>query len=171
MGKRLERASQPFRDLAIGFGVGIIIWYLGSFVHEGAHWLVIMPAGGWLKDWHWLSPGWQHVWAPEPSMTLAQWAGGLVAGMADFLLLLLVLLIIAIRFATGKPSGVWWYLGAGLTLVMFHEFTTAVFEGRFHSAYGGPVYGVIDTVLAFAGLCLFSLTIPKHVGDHIGKPV
>ena len=164
--KIVEKVKPVFIDALKAMPFAFLVWYVGSFVHEGAHWVFIVPFGGVLR-WHWWPPGWDYlVPASGTWATISLWAGGLAADVFEFSLLVLVLLILVLRSIRKCASGYWWYLGAGLASVIPSELFIGVFEGRFNSLYGNPVwqlcfYGPVGLMIGFAGFLCFRMAISK----------
>jgi len=145
-----------------------IVWWIGSFVHEGAHWVFTVPFGGILEHWKWMPPGWvDPIFAPNPWELVAKWAGGLAAALFEYLLLVFVLLILVLRAVQGKRYTLWWYLGGSLAVIIPIELLLGVFEGRFYHLYTDSVWQIrflvpVGIGLGIAGNLLWREAVPKH---------
>ena len=109
-----------------GLLIGIVIVLVASGIHEGTHWLFIVPFDGSVADWHWLpNPGWDTIeFSPAPWGTVALFAGGLTASL--FLIACLSCVIWRLRYI---KNPFWWFLGAPLAFIAPLQFAAGILEG------------------------------------------
>ena len=138
-----------------GLLIGIVIAFIASGIHEGMHWLFIVPFDGSVADWHWLpNPGWDAVEiSPDPWGTIALFAGGLTASL--FLTVCLWCVIWRIR---NMKNLFWWFLGIPLAFTAPLQFGAGILEGAANDIYAnqssligsiGVIYngfGFVDTI-------------------------
>lgn len=133
------------------FGIAID-WAAAVVIHEGFHWLFIVPFGGSVAGWHVLpQPGWAVVTpSPEPWGTISIYGGGMATGTA-----LLLLLIVLTQRVRQTRSAFWWGCGAAIAFGFPMEIVAGLVEGAFNDFYRNPWFFLFALFAGIAGGVLY----------------